>query len=103
MNRIAQPSFDPVCQEVAEHFLPRGAGSYQVAALSQVIQNAVEDWLASEAKENPASDIAARAGCTCHWVGEGNDPDAHVRRDEWCPLHGRDPDQEYQAMMDGEQ
>ena len=43
------------------------------------------------ARDYHLTELAPR-GCTCQWVGEGNDPDAHIKRDEWCPLHGRDPD-----------
>ena len=44
-------------------------------------------------------DLNAR-GCTCRWIGEGNDPDQHIKRDEWCPLHGRDPDAARDERMD---
>lgn len=43
----------------------------------------------------PGTEEAAREGCTCQvfppsrW---GFDPDHTVKRDEWCPIHGRDPD-----------
>jgi hypothetical protein len=98
-----KPNFDPACQELAEHFLPRDAETHEIRDLSQVIQTAIEGWLSEAAQENPASVVAQKEGCTCRWVGEGNDPDAHVRRDEWCPLHGRDPDAEREAMMDARQ
>lgn len=40
-------------------------------------------------------------GCTCHWRSQGgNDPDAHMELDEWCPVHGRDPDYERDRMND---
>jgi hypothetical protein len=44
-------------------------------------------------------DLNAR-GCTCQWVGHGNDPDAHIKRDQWCPMHGKDPDYELEKMRD---
>lgn len=91
-------TYDPICEEIAEHFLP--SRSDQLKALAQHIQSAVEDWLRDYAQNDPASEIAQAEGCTCRWVGEGNDPDAHVRRDEWCPLHGRDPDEARDALLD---
>lgn len=42
----------------------------------------------------------AKLKCTCHWVGEGNDPDAYLKLDEWCPLHGRDPDHARDERID---
>jgi hypothetical protein len=51
------------------------------------------------ARDYHLTEMAPR-GCTCQWVGEGNDPDAHIKRDEWCPLHGRDPDQERERLRD---
>ena len=39
-------------------------------------------------------------GCTCQWIGSGNDPDAHIKRDRNCPIHGFDPDAARDAVMD---
>jgi hypothetical protein len=36
-------SFDPKCQELAEHFLPSGVSERLVKDLAQAIQDAVED------------------------------------------------------------
>lgn len=97
---MAKRSFDPACRELAEHFLPRDASEHETQDLSQTIQEAVEGWLDAAARENPASAIAQTQGCTCRWIGEGNDPDAHVQTDQWCSLHGRDPDAERDAHME---
>jgi hypothetical protein len=97
---MSAETYDPLCEELAEHFLPGAADKFNVTDLAKAIQGAVEDWLSAAARENPASEIAIREGCTCRWVGEGNDPDAHVRTDQWCPLHGRDPDAGRQAAID---
>lgn len=98
MGNRKPKAVDPMCLEVAEHFLPRGCTKTQ--ELAALVQTTIEDWIAYEAAHDPASDISQMEGCTCRWVGHGNDPDAHVRRDEWCPLHGRDPDAEMEARRD---
>lgn len=39
--------------------------------------------------------------CTCRRTGRGgNDPDAGWKVDKWCPIHGRDPDEEYEKMRE---
>lgn len=52
----------------------------------------------------PGTREARAAGCSC-WLTPpsrwGFDPDPTVRRDEWCPLHGRDPDYEREKRRDG--
>jgi hypothetical protein len=42
-------SYDPKCYELAEHFLPSMAREPVKVALAQVIQDAVEDHLGTEA------------------------------------------------------
>lgn len=100
MSAKTKLSFDPICAEIADHFLPTGAGTDERQSLAQVIQDAIEAWLNVEAMGNPASAIARAEGCTCMWIGQGSDPDAHVKMDEWCPLHGRDPDAEREVQME---
>lgn len=39
-------------------------------------------------------------GCTCRWIGANGDPDQHIQRDDNCPLHGRDPDADRDAMQE---
>jgi hypothetical protein len=44
-------SYDPKCQELAEHFLPSGTSRLTVEHLAQVIQDAVEDEINSMSLE----------------------------------------------------
>lgn len=50
----------------------------------------------------PGTEEAQHAGCTCTVTRDWHDGDEIVRRDEWCPLHGRDPDYERQKRQDEE-
>lgn len=43
--------------------------------------------------------VEAPEDCTCHAEGVGG-PDERWVRDEWCPTHGRDPDQAYEEFRD---
>lgn len=45
----------------------------------------------------PCTEEAIAQGCTCTVVGY-----EEVRRDQWCPLHGRDPDCELEKRRDAE-
>jgi len=41
--------------------------------------------------------------CSCRYIGRGgNDPDAYWRLDKWCPVHGRDPDDARDEMIERE-
>lgn len=42
--------YDPACEELARHFLPTETSERLIKELSQVIQDAVEDWISSEAE-----------------------------------------------------
>ena len=51
----------------------------------------------------PGTREARDEGCTCYFRTPsrwGFDPDPVLVKDEWCPLHGRDPDHARDAMMD---
>lgn len=56
-----------------------------------------------DAIAEPCTPEARDAGCTCALMPPsrwGFDPDPTVRLDEWCPLHGRDPDTELEKRRD---
>lgn len=40
--------------------------------------------------------------CTCRWspVNSTTIDPPHLIRDEWCPIHGRDPDEERERRRD---
>ncbi|MCC6776674.1 MAG: hypothetical protein IT537_08570 [Hyphomicrobiales bacterium] len=44
--------------------------------------------------------------CTCSWRTTSvnsasiDPPEPYLHRDEWCPVHGRDPDEAYEAARD---
>ena len=41
--------------------------------------------------------------CTCRRTGLGpGDPDDGWKLDKWCPVHGLDPDEEYEKMRERE-
>lgn len=53
-------------------------------------------------KPEMCSDEAIEMGCTCyvpHARSTDIDP-PEPRRDQWCPVHGRDADAERQRMLD---
>ena len=43
-----------------------------------------------------------RSWCTCCYspVNSATIDPPHLIRDEWCPIHGRDPDAEYERRRD---
>ena len=45
-----------------------------------------------------------RAQCTCRWssINSASIDPPHRIVDKWCPIHGRDPDEEYQKLKDRE-
>jgi hypothetical protein len=62
-----------------------------------------DEWMARQMdaslqRDDPAHQLKVRAvGCTCSGeLGAGG-----VRKtDKWCPIHGLDPDEEYEKMRD---
>lgn len=54
------------------------------------------------ADAEPGTDAARAAGCTCTVRRDWHDGDEIVKRDEWCALHGRDPNHELQKLRDRE-
>jgi hypothetical protein len=38
--------------------------------------------------------------CECRWSGDPRDPDATKILNKWCPVHGKDPDEEYERRRD---
>lgn len=55
------------------------------------------------ATPEPGTEEARDEGCTCQTVTPnrwGDDPEPTVKRDEWCPLHGRDPDYERERRQE---
>lgn len=52
----------------------------------------------------PCTDEARREGCSCRmsrvWSNSIDPPEPIIN--QWCPLHGRDPDWERQKQMDSE-
>lgn len=56
----------------------------------------------NDEKPEPCTDEARDAGCTCRLSTVNSatiDPPEPVL-DEWCPVHGRDPDWELQKRRD---
>ena len=51
-----QPSFDPACGDLAEHFLANGASKDDINDLAAEIQNAVENWLLTREIEVEVND-----------------------------------------------
>lgn len=58
--------------------------------------------LMNNTSPEPGSEWAANLGCTCHAppVGYQDVSPPEVTRDQWCPLHGRDPDEERERAID---
>ena len=54
-----------------------------------------EDPDADEDEDQPA-------GCTCRWsmVNTATIDPPHLIRNQWCPVHGRDPDEERERRRD---
>lgn len=48
-------------------------------------------------------------GCTCSWrtthvhSASIDPPETYLRRDPWCPVHGRDPDEALEQQRENEQ
>jgi hypothetical protein len=49
-----------------------------------------DDW-----KTTPPDDPPEDPDCTCYHHGR-----RRHRRDKWCPVHGKDPDQAYEEQRD---
>jgi hypothetical protein len=48
MTKPRRYSYDPVCENLAEYFLPTGASERLVRELSQAIQDTIESWMGYE-------------------------------------------------------
>lgn len=62
-----------------------------------------DHWKSTDPRDSEPEDHEISAdGCTCRWstVHSASVDPPHPIRDKWCPVHGMDPDQEYERRRD---